>query len=78
MTDVVLYVVPGCPLCAEVRATLHSEGVDFVERDVANDFGSLRRMYTATKQSLVPVVERDGTFLVRPTAGEIRRIIGQS
>jgi glutaredoxin len=72
---VILYVVPACPLCDDARTALRAEGVTFVERDVANDFGALRRMYKNTRQSLVPVVEKDGAFLVRPSRDEIRRIL---
>jgi glutaredoxin len=77
MTEpVVLYVVPGCPLCSDARAALRAAGVAFAEKDVANDFGALRRMYKGTRQSLVPVVEKDGAFMVRPTAAELRGLAG--
>lgn len=70
--SIVLYVVPGCPLCSDAREALDAVGLPFTERDVQNDFGALRRMYKNTKQSLVPVIERAGTFLVRPTREQIR------
>jgi glutaredoxin len=72
VSDVVLYVVPGCPLCADARSSLHAAGIAYVEKDVANDFGALRRMYKGTKQNLVPVIEKDGKFLVRPSDNEVR------
>lgn len=61
-----LYVVPGCPLCARARDWLNKHGISYVESDVANNFGALRRMYKLTRQSLVPVFEVDGRALVRP------------
>ncbi len=61
-----LYVVPGCPLCAQAREWLHEQDISFVERDVANNFSALRRMYKLTRQRLVPVFEVDGRALVRP------------
>jgi glutaredoxin len=61
-----LYVVPDCPLCARARDWLNGHGISFVERDVANNFGALRRMYQLTRQGLVPVFEVDGRALVRP------------
>lgn len=61
-----LYVVPDCPLCARARAWLNEHGISFVECDVANNFGALRRMYELTRQRLVPVFEVDGRALVRP------------
>ena len=65
-TIVSLYVVPDCPLCARARDWLNGHGVAYVECDVANNFGALRRMYELTRQRLVPVFEVDGRALVRP------------
>lgn len=65
-TTVNLYVVPDCPLCARARDWLDGHGISYVERDVANNFGALRRMYELTRQRLVPVFELDGRALVRP------------
>jgi glutaredoxin len=65
-TTVNLYVVPDCPLCARARDWLNGHDISFVERDVAKDFGALRRMYELTRQGLVPVFEVNGQALVRP------------
>ena len=70
-----LYVVPGCPLCARAREWLGRNGVDYRERDVANDFGALRAMYKLTRQPLVPVVEARGRALVRPTDEELSDLL---
>ena len=69
---VTLYVVPHCPLCEGARSWLDANGVAYRERDVANDFGALRSMYRLTRQNLVPVVERGGRALVRPSAAELK------
>jgi len=69
---VTLYVVPHCPLCEGARAWLDAHGVPYRERDVANDFGALRSMYRLTRQNLVPVFERDGRALVRPSDAELK------
>ncbi|HEV7859726.1 MAG TPA: glutaredoxin family protein [Pyrinomonadaceae bacterium] len=71
-TSVTLYVVPACPLCSNARAWLEGHGIEYTERDVANDFGALRAMYRLTGQRLVPVFERDGRALVRPGEDELR------
>ena len=75
MTDVTLYVVPHCPLCEGARAWLDRHGVAYRERDVANDFGALRAMYRLTRQNLVPVFERGGRALVRPSDAELRDLL---
>ena len=68
---VTLYVVPGCPLCARARRWLEQHGIEYAERDVASDFGALRAMYRLTRQGLVPVFEKNGRALVRPTDQEL-------
>lgn len=74
--EVVLYVVPDCPLCAGVKETLSQLNTAFVERDVTDDFGALRRMFKLTRQKLVPVVELEGKAIVRPTTLELRGLLG--
>jgi glutaredoxin len=73
--QVTLYVVPDCPLCADARAWLQEHQVAYRERDVANDFGSLRAMYQLTRQRLVPVFEASGRALVRPSDEELAEFI---
>lgn len=72
---VTLYVVPGCPLCAHARGWLERHGIEYVERDVANDFGALRAMYKLTKQGLVPVFQARGRALVRPTDEQLADLL---
>jgi arsenate reductase-like glutaredoxin family protein len=72
---VTLYVVPHCPLCADARAWLRENGVEYQERDVARDFGALRAMYKLTRQNLVPVFESHGRALVRPSDTELREFL---
>ncbi len=74
-TTVTLYVVPHCPLCAGARSWLDAHGVAYRERDVARDFGALRSMYRLTRQNLVPVVEREGRALVRPSHAELEDLL---
>lgn len=73
--SVILYVVPACPLCADARHWLDGKGVQYQVRDVANDFGALRRMYKLTRQNLVPVLEKNGTALVRPSDDEMTMLL---
>ena len=70
--NVTLYVVPHCPLCEGARSWLDANGVAYRERDVVNDFGALRSMYRLTRQNLVPVFEREGRALVRPSDAELK------
>jgi glutaredoxin len=72
---VTLYVVPDCPLCARARAWLEQHNIAYMERDVANDFGALRRMYKLTRQQYVPVFEIREVALVRPLEEELARLL---
>ena len=74
-SKVVLYVVPDCPLCSRARAWLRRHGVEFVERDVSQEFGALRTMYKLTRQRLVPVFQTDAGALVRPTEEELEGLL---
>jgi glutaredoxin len=74
-TLLTLYVVPDCPLCADARDWLKQHGVNYIERDVAGDFGALRAMYELTRQRLVPVFEANGRALVRPTDAELTEFL---
>ena len=73
--SVTLYVVPGCPLCSEARAWLKRHGIEYTERDVANDFGALRAMHRLTRQRFVPVFEANGRALVRPRDEELAEFL---
>ena len=72
---VTVYVVPECPLCAGARLWLSQHGVEYLERDVANDFGALRSMYKLTRQRFVPVFEANGRAMVRPTDEELAEFL---
>ena len=72
---ITLFVVPNCPLCAHARAWLARHEINFVERDVQQDFGALRAMYRLTRQNLVPVFARDGRALVRPSDKELAEFL---
>lgn len=70
--NVVLYVVPNCGLCDNVKAALKSCGYTWTERDVLNDLEARKDFYAGTNQKLVPVVEHEGKFHVRPSLAEIK------
>jgi glutaredoxin len=74
-TFLTLYVVPNCPLCESARLWLKQHGVDYLERDVANDFGALRSMYELTRQRLVPVFAANGRAMVRPTDEDLTKFL---
>ena len=72
---VTLFVVPDCPLCEHARQWLKQHKVDYVELNVADSFGALRKMYELTRQRLVPVFEVNGQARVRPTDEELAEFL---
>lgn len=74
VTNVVLYTVPDCPLCEAARQSLRAAGVDFIEHDIVSEFSARRRVFKATRQNLVPVLETNEQFFVRPTSDQIARL----
>lgn len=42
---------------------------------MASDFGAFRKMYTLTKQRLVPVFEAKGRALVRPGEEDLTKLL---
>lgn len=74
-SPVILYVVPGCPLCENARQMLKESGITYDELDVANDYSALRAMFKLTRQKLVPVVVMNGRALVRPSREQINEMI---
>jgi glutaredoxin len=73
--QVVLFVVPHCPLCSDARQWLHDHQIDYVQHNVAADWGALREMYEGTRQRFVPVIKVGNTFLVRPSREELQRLL---
>lgn len=70
--EIVLFVVPGCPLCEEARTWLNAHGITYGELNIENNYSARRRMFKLTRQQLVPVLMVGEHFAVRPS---VRKII---
>ena len=44
MSDIQIYIKPGCPHCAAARADFQNRGVRYVEHNAKDDPAALRRM----------------------------------
>jgi glutaredoxin len=73
--SVTLFVVPHCPLCAQVQQWLDDHQVTYTVENVAGDWGALRVMYEGTRQRLVPVLKVGEKFFVRPSRDELARLL---
>jgi glutaredoxin 3 len=72
--ETIMYVVPDCPICEEVRQWLNEHDVAYDELDVANNFAALRKMFKLTRQKFVPVVVVGNKAIVRPSKEELSRL----
>lgn len=75
MQNTTLFVVPDCPLCADMQLLLKKNKIDYVVRDVTQDYAALRQMYRLTRQRLVPVVEFAGRAVVRPSETDLLKLL---
>lgn len=57
---VTVYTTPTCPWCRKTKEFLEEEGVEFEERDVADDEDAAEEMIEISGQRGVPVTVVDG------------------
>ena len=56
MSDLELYVLPGCPYCAKVTSKLDELGLDYVEHEVSRSHGQRDEVKRVSGQTGVPVL----------------------
>lgn len=59
-----VYSAPICPYCTALKAFLKEHNIEFEEIDVSQDEKEAREMVEKTGQMGVPVLEKDGEFVV--------------
>ena len=55
MTKPIVYTTPTCQFCKMVKAFFHEKGIEFEEKNVAEDQALLKEMVDASGQLGVPV-----------------------
>lgn len=61
---ITLYSTPTCSQCAQVKAFLNKQHIDFKQIDVSQDKEAAKEMIDLTNQMGVPVVRRGDAFVV--------------
>jgi len=56
VSDLELYVLPGCPYCAKVTSKLDELGLDYVEHEVPRSHGQRDEVKRVSGQTGVPVL----------------------
>jgi len=62
--EIIVYSTETCPYCVMVKEYLAKKGVEFSDRDVANDQKSAMEMIKKTGQMGVPVLDIGGRLIV--------------
>ena len=64
MSDITVYTTPQCPWCHKAKEYLESHGVDYEEKNVAEDREAADKMIDLTGQRSVPVISKGGLYVV--------------
>ncbi len=64
MEDVTVYTTPTCPWCNKVKTYLNEKGINFEEKNVADDYQAAQAMIDLTGQRAVPVIQKGGQYVV--------------
>ncbi|HEB12200.1 MAG TPA: NrdH-redoxin [Actinobacteria bacterium] len=62
--EVKVFTTPTCPFCVMAKDFLRTKGVDYVEKNVADDVDARQEMMELTGQAGVPVIFIDGDVVV--------------
>ena len=74
-SPVTVYTAPDCPHCAAAKAYLSERGVDFLEIDVRQKPGSLRRLLVLAGRAVVPTVHARGQVAIGFDPGRIDELL---
>lgn len=74
--NIIIYTIAGCPHCEAAKNYLKSKNVSFTGYDVLKDPSKAKEMIKKSGQKLVPVLDIDGTILVRPSEEKINAALG--
>lgn len=75
MSDVTVYTTPQCPWCSKAKEFLDSKGVDYEEKNVAEDREAADKMIDLTGQRSVPVIAKGGMYVVGYNPEQIDKLL---
>lgn len=61
---VVVYSTDSCPWCVRAKQYLESQKIEFVEKNVAEDYDAAVEMVKKSGQQGVPVIDIEGSIIV--------------
>lgn len=75
MSDVTVYTTPQCPWCHKAKEYLDEHGVDYEEKNVAEDREAADKMIDLTGQRSVPVISKGSLYVVGYSPENIDKLI---
>lgn len=75
MSDITVYTTPQCPWCHKAKEFLENRGVDFEEKNVAEDREAADQMIDLTGQRSVPVVSKGSLYVVGFSPDNIDKLL---
>ncbi|MCG3151477.1 MAG: Glutaredoxin 3 [bacterium] len=78
MATVTIYSTVTCPWCDKAKEWMASEGIAYEEIDVTTDSEKQQELIALTQQRTVPVIARDGEFVVGFDPAKIRALASAS
>lgn len=76
MAEVTLYTTPTCSACNAAKQYLKEKNVSFTECDITKDDAKAQEIAKRSGQSVVPIIDIDGTLLVGFEPGKISKALG--
>lgn len=76
--NIVVYTTPTCGYCAQAKAFLTSQGVQFTEKNVAADRRAAEEMVRISGQRGVPVITVDGKVVIGFNQPRLKQLLSQS
>lgn len=75
MSDITVYTTPQCPSCHKAKEYLENQGVDYEEKNVAEDREAADQMIDLTGQRSVPVIAKGSLYVVGYSPENIDKLL---
>jgi glutaredoxin-like YruB-family protein len=75
MSEITVYTTPQCPWCHKAMEYLENQGVDYEEKNVAEDREAADKMLDLTGQRSVPVIAKGSLYVVGYSPEEIDKLL---
>ncbi|MFC1482661.1 glutaredoxin family protein [Candidatus Margulisiibacteriota bacterium] len=75
MANVTIFSTPTCPYCKQAKAYFKEKGIEFTDKNVADDKAAAEDMVRRSGQMAVPVIDIDGKLIVGFNKPEIDQLL---